>query len=234
MRTSQLRPSITPDGFQDSHSRWLAITHRAPASHSSFFYGVVSTKIYCRPTCSARLARRANVVFYDTNDEAKRDGFRPCKRCKPDDARFFGDKEEIVTKTLALLRTQNGKFVMKRGLKELAKEIGVTPSYLCRVFKKTLGITIGEYMTEFEKEPGDVETRKYPPLPNQSPNVGSVVREAGEGHLTPASTSRSPPVAMGCWRDQLAEGYMGRLEVYSPCNFYLDERFLVEGFMNLG
>lgn len=230
MQAPQLSPSITLDGFRDCHSRWLAITHRAPASHFSFVYGVLSTKIYCRPTCAARPARRANVVFYDTKFEAQRDGFRPCKRCKPDNALFFGDKEEVVLKTLALLRTQHGGSVMKRGLKELAKEVGVTPSYLCRVFKKTLGITIKVYMMEFERRPGDAEIQRFSHSPN---NVGSVVQDAGEGPLTPASTARSPPVPIGDWRNQLAEGYVGNLEVDSASNFNLDEWFLTEEFMDL-
>lgn len=221
---TQSSPSITPDGFQDPHTRWLAITNRAPASHSSFVYGVVSTKIYCRPTCTARPARRANVVFYDTNDEARRDGFRPCKRCKPDDALFLGDKEEVVLKTLALLWMQDGGLVMKRGLKDLAKEVGVTPSYLCRVFKKTLGVTIRRYCLEFEKESGDFEL----PSSSQSPNnIESVVPDAGEGFLMPpASTVRSPSIAIGDWRKQLTEGgYVGSLEVDPACSLSLDEWF---------
>lgn len=143
--------------FQSPHSRWLALTRRTPSSHSSFLYGVKSTKIYCRPTCSARLARRANVVFYDSADQARRDGFRPCKRCKPDNPAFVGESEEVVSRVLALLRVKSrnkGSYdvTMKRSLKELAKEVGVTPSYLCRVFKKTMGVTVGVYMMEFERE----------------------------------------------------------------------------------
>ena len=126
--------------FESSHSRWLALTQRAPSSHSAFLYGVKSTQIYCRPTCSARLARRANVIFYDTEDQARRDGFRPCKRCKPDDTSFVGEGEEVVTRTIALLRVKKDASTMERSLKDLAKEVGVTPSYLCRVFKKTLGL----------------------------------------------------------------------------------------------
>lgn len=41
---------------------------------------------------------------------------------------------------------------MKRGLKGLAREVGVSPSYLCRVFKKTMGVTVVAYMMGFERE----------------------------------------------------------------------------------
>lgn len=68
MQTQPSGPS--PDQFQSTHARWRALTRRTPSSHSSFLYGVKSTKIYCRPTCPARLARRVIVVFYDTEDQA--------------------------------------------------------------------------------------------------------------------------------------------------------------------
>lgn len=136
--------------FTDSHMRWRAITKRDPAAHFAFLYGVTSTKIYCRPTCTARCARRANVVFYDTAEQAQSDGFRACRRCKPDEILYLGDREETVGQTLALLRTSSGDLGMRRSIKELAQEVGVTPSYLCRVFKQTMGVTIGKYVADFE------------------------------------------------------------------------------------
>ncbi|OJJ73852.1 hypothetical protein ASPBRDRAFT_29026 [Aspergillus brasiliensis CBS 101740] len=154
-------PSSFQSSYPSSHARWLALTHRAPSSHSAFIYGVKSTKIYCRPTCGARLARRANVEFFDTAEQARGAGFRPCKRCQPDCASFVGEREGLVAQVIALLRVQRGlpsaSSRMKLRLKDLAQEAGVTPSYLCRVFKRTMGITIGAYMAEFEKESCDAE-----------------------------------------------------------------------------
>jgi methylphosphotriester-DNA--protein-cysteine methyltransferase len=138
--------------YRDSHSRWSAISQRDPAAHCSFLYGVRTTRIYCRPTCTARLARRANVVYYDTTEQAQRDGFRACQRCKPDDLAFLGQREEIVLKALELLRSKQSDATMTWSMKELAREVGVTPSYLCRVFKKTMGTTVGEYMRQFEMQ----------------------------------------------------------------------------------
>lgn len=70
--------------FNNPHTRWRALTARDPAAHASFVYAVLSTRIYCRPTCPARLARRANIVFYDAAAQAAQAGFRACKRCRPD------------------------------------------------------------------------------------------------------------------------------------------------------
>ena len=92
------------------------------------------------------------MVYYDTTEQAQRDGFRACQRCKPDDLAFFGKREEIVVKALELLRSKQSDATMTWSIKELARDIGVTPSYLCRVFKKTMGTTVGEYMRQFEMQ----------------------------------------------------------------------------------
>ena len=217
---------ISPDPFQSSRSRWLALTHRTPSSHSSFLYGVKSTKIYCRPTCSARLARRANVVFYDTEDQARHDGFRPCKRCKPDDTTFLGEGEEIVTRAIALLRIKTDDLTVKRGLKELAKEVGVTPSYLCRVFKKTLGVTVGTYVTEFERTETDSSV--------QSPSeVGSSVVHEEMGLQTPTRTARSLSAPLEGPKGGLADEDMGNFEepLELDLDFDFDEWFWTEDFV---
>lgn len=134
-----------------------------------------------------------NVVFYDTVDQAQRDGFRPCKRCKPDDAAFIGAGEDVVGQILALLRTKRDGSAVKGGVAALAKEVGVTPSYLCRVFKKTMGMTLGAYAREFEKGTDDAEVLGLEPSPQSSEM--SMARNTPE-LLMPGSlsTSASPPV----------------------------------------
>jgi methylphosphotriester-DNA--protein-cysteine methyltransferase len=158
----QMPSSNASHMYQTSHARWNAISRRDAAAHCSFIYGVKTTRIYCRPTCTARLARRANVVYYDTIDQAQKDGFRACQKCKPDDVAFFGQREEVVVSALEILRTKQNEATMKWSLKELAKEVGVTPSYLCRVFKTKMGITIGEYMRQFEMQPNGLESLQSP------------------------------------------------------------------------
>ena len=63
--------------------RWRALATRDANANGHFFYSVKSTQIYCRPTCPARLARRANISFQKTIAEAEALGFRACKRCRP-------------------------------------------------------------------------------------------------------------------------------------------------------
>lgn len=152
---------------QSTNLRWRAITQRDPTAHFSFIYGVKTTRIYCRPTCTARVARRANIVYYETPAEAQRDGYRPCSRCKPDDASFIGQQEEIVTRTLALLRDGASTTKLEGGVKSLARDVGVTPSYLCRVFKKTMGCTLSQYRKNFEElQSISVEAPEFDPSIN--------------------------------------------------------------------
>ncbi|KAK5130041.1 hypothetical protein LTR08_002515 [Meristemomyces frigidus] len=185
--------------FQTSHSRWRAITLRDAAAHCSFLYGVTSTKIYCRPTCAARVARRANVVFYDTADQARCAGFRACCRCKPDDAGFIGQRELVVQRVLSLLRVKGGETAVKRGVKELAGEVGVTPSWLCRVFKKTMGVTLGEYIRQFEMEGSEGERE------GSIRSAGMVGSAVAGGSLVPVSTAWSSE-SHAQWTSTVASG----------------------------
>src|SRR5256885_323643 len=66
--------------------RWRAVAERDPAFDGKFVYAVKPTGVYCRPTCPARLARRENVTFYATGNDAEAAGFRACRRCRPNEA----------------------------------------------------------------------------------------------------------------------------------------------------
>jgi AraC family transcriptional regulator, regulatory protein of adaptative response / DNA-3-methyladenine glycosylase II len=57
---------------------------RDRASDGKFLTGVLTTGIYCLPSCPAKRPRRENVRFFTTPDEAQRSGLRPCRRCRPD------------------------------------------------------------------------------------------------------------------------------------------------------
>src|SRR5437016_2729205 len=93
-----------------SDPRWAAVLARNPKADGEFVYSVKSTGVYCRPSCAARTARPENVAFHATPGDAERAGFRPCKRCKPDQlslasqhaakvaelCRFIEDAEELT------------------------------------------------------------------------------------------------------------------------------------------
>lgn len=62
---------------------WEAVQNRDVTQYGRFFVGVLSTGVYCLPSCKSRLPLRKNVRFYETAVEAERDGLRACKRCRP-------------------------------------------------------------------------------------------------------------------------------------------------------
>ena len=128
--------------YLSSDQRWCAVQSRDIEANHAFFYGVTTTSIYCRPTCPGRVARRSNVVFFESISMAKQSGYRPCKRCKPDlvtwDPNAHGRK--IVADAQMLMRqmTSRGE---KWTVEDVAKQLGIGGAHLHRMFKKYLGET---------------------------------------------------------------------------------------------
>ena len=61
-----------------------AMVSRDARFDGSFFTGVTSTGIYCRPICGVRKPKRENCKFFQLAAQAERAGFRPCLRCRPE------------------------------------------------------------------------------------------------------------------------------------------------------
>ena len=61
-----------------------AVKNRDKKYDGKFFVAVKSTKIVCLPSCYSRIPLEKNMVFFDTLEEALENGYRPCKRCKPE------------------------------------------------------------------------------------------------------------------------------------------------------
>merc|ERR1711916_45343 len=78
-------PSSQPIDDAASEGYWQAVLARDGAAVGPFWYGVTSTKIYCRPSCASRRPMRTNVVFFESLQDADAAGYRPCKRCRPTD-----------------------------------------------------------------------------------------------------------------------------------------------------
>jgi AraC family transcriptional regulator, regulatory protein of adaptative response / methylated-DNA-[protein]-cysteine methyltransferase len=121
--------------------RWAAVVSRDPAADGTFFYCVKTTGVYCRPSCAARLARPENVRFCATRAEAERAGFRPCKRCRPDQPPLA---EQHAAKVAELCRLIE-KAERAPNLNELAEHAGLSPHHLHRVFKAITGLTPRDY-----------------------------------------------------------------------------------------
>jgi len=129
--------------FTTCSSRWKALTTRDPAASSAFIYSVITTKIYCRPDCPSRLARRANIIFHDTAAQAEAAGFRACLRCCPSASTRDDPQKAAIKKACALVESERNGQIWS--VKDLGKEVGLTESHFCRTFKKVMGCTVGDY-----------------------------------------------------------------------------------------
>jgi AraC family transcriptional regulator of adaptative response/methylated-DNA-[protein]-cysteine methyltransferase len=64
--------------------RWQMVLDRDTNADGRFWYGVMTTGIYCRPQCPSRRPKPENTRFFTTPQAAHAAGLRPCKRCRPD------------------------------------------------------------------------------------------------------------------------------------------------------
>ena len=131
---------ITPM-LNSNDDRYDAISRRDRASDGAFFYGVRTTGVYCRPSCAARLARRENVSFHPSCEAAERAGFRPCKRCRPNEASQAERHADLVRKACRLIDTAEDS----PSLAQLAEAAGLSPYHFHRVFKEVAGVTPKAY-----------------------------------------------------------------------------------------
>ena len=121
--------------------RWALVLARDPEADGKFYYSVKTTGVYCRPTCAARLARPENVRFHATIQDAEIAGFRPCKRCKPNQPSLVEQHTANVTKACRIIEEAE----TVPALEELAKNVGMSTYHFHRVFKHVTGLTPREY-----------------------------------------------------------------------------------------
>jgi len=124
-----------------SDPRWAVVVARDPVADGKFFYSVRTTGVYCRPSCAARLARPENVRFHATCADAEQAGFRPCKRCKPDQAPLVTQHAAKVAGICRLIEDAD----TVPGLEELASCAGLSTYHFHRVFKAATGLTPKAY-----------------------------------------------------------------------------------------
>ncbi|HXO89450.1 MAG TPA: Ada metal-binding domain-containing protein, partial [Stellaceae bacterium] len=120
---------------------WTAVENRDAAADGSFFYGVRTTGVYCRPGCASRRPLRANTVFFETTAAAEAAGFRACKRCRPTDGSAASRHLAAIEKACALLRTSE----TMPSLAELADAAAISRFHFHRVFKQITGVTPRDY-----------------------------------------------------------------------------------------
>ncbi|GAC1682094.1 MAG: bifunctional DNA-binding transcriptional regulator/O6-methylguanine-DNA methyltransferase Ada [Candidatus Acidiferrum sp.] len=114
---------------------WLATLARDANADGTFVLAVRTTQIYCRPSCPARRPLRRNVVFYQTREEAEKNGFRACRRCRPNEISSSAALVSRVARTL----TESDEAGTR--LAVLARELKTTAGTIRRAFLQVTGVT---------------------------------------------------------------------------------------------
>ncbi|WP_432200065.1 bifunctional transcriptional activator/DNA repair enzyme AdaA [Erythrobacter sp. W53] len=135
---------MTNESNIHANEAWAAVMRRDRSFDGRFVTGVLTTGIYCRPSCAARHPLRENVRFFASGEEARAIGLRACKRCMPDDV---ARDEAAVMAAIDAIKSGD-----KPTLEELAKITDYSPSHFQRVFKRATGLSPAAYARALREE----------------------------------------------------------------------------------
>lgn len=122
----------------DETIAWAAFEARDRRMDGRLIVAVVTTGIYCKPSCPARRPLRENVRFFADPATARAAGFRACRRCTPD---TVGRDAEAVARAVALIEAAEEAIA----LDDLATQVGYTPHHFHRLFRRATGVTPAGY-----------------------------------------------------------------------------------------
>ncbi|MFO0752466.1 MAG: bifunctional DNA-binding transcriptional regulator/O6-methylguanine-DNA methyltransferase Ada [Thermodesulfovibrionales bacterium] len=121
---------------------WQAVLQRDRSYDGAFVYAVRSTGIYCRPSCASRKPKSENVSFFPLPEAAEQAGFRPCRRCKPDQAVGANPRVELVRRICRHIETHLEDPLT---LETLGRRFGLSPSHLQRTFRSVAAVSPRQY-----------------------------------------------------------------------------------------
>jgi AraC family transcriptional regulator of adaptative response/methylated-DNA-[protein]-cysteine methyltransferase len=155
---------------------WQAVLKRDAAQDGRFYYGVITTGVYCRPSCAARPAKRENVRFYASPAEAEGDGLRACLRCHP---LAISGHDPMTAKIRELCAYIDGHPGEPLKLAELAARVKLSPFHVQRAFKAIVGVSPKQYADAARMKTFQGLLRKPEGL-----DVTGAIFEAGFGSLS--------------------------------------------------
>jgi AraC family transcriptional regulator of adaptative response/methylated-DNA-[protein]-cysteine methyltransferase len=163
--------------------RWAALVSRQASA--SLFYGVKTTRVFCRTGCASRRPRPENVRFFDSVADALAAGFRPCKRCQPEGPGYRAELDARIVRACRQLQQAEAAPAWN----DVARSVGMSPFHFLRLFKARLGVTPKQYqaahrLDRFRKELG------------RGDNVTSALYDAGFRSSSRAYTNVSRKLGM--------------------------------------
>lgn len=128
--------------------KWNAVVQCNNEYDGTFFYGLKTTGIVCKPSCKSKEPKRKNVMFFNNIQDAYEQGLRPCKRCRPDLIRF-DPMADLLKEVKDIFDTH---YANDEELKLELKRIGVSQNYLIAIFSNNYEITPGKYLNQIRIE----------------------------------------------------------------------------------
>ncbi|WP_432034904.1 AlkA N-terminal domain-containing protein [Streptomyces cucumeris] len=119
--------------------KYEAVRGRDARFDGEFFFAVATTGIYCRPSCPATTPRRKNVRFFPTAAAAQGEGFRACRRCRPDavpGSAAWNTRADVVGRAMRMI---GDGVVDREGVAGLAHRLGYSPRQVQRQLNAELG-----------------------------------------------------------------------------------------------
>ncbi len=179
-------PKMTGTKFSTDDARWKAVVDNNSNADGTFYYAVITTGVYCRPSCISRSPNRANVEYFVTSDTAETAGYRACKRCNPATNSKALEIEKKIIHACRIIE----KSEISLKLDEIAKRVNLSPYHFHRLFKKIIGVTPKQYTSRNQSQ-------RFQKSLKTSPSITDAIYSAGYGSSASAS-------AYGKTRDQLA------------------------------
>ena len=139
--TENRMPDADEQSFWEANF-WEAVLHHDARMDGFFYYAVLSSGVYCRPSCASRRPRRENVLFFRDCGEAERAGFRACLRCRPSSPAAANPQAELVRRACSYIENNLDTPLT---LDTLGRKLALSPFHLQRTFKSLVGISPRAY-----------------------------------------------------------------------------------------
>jgi AraC family transcriptional regulator of adaptative response / DNA-3-methyladenine glycosylase II len=135
---------LEPIGFPPTlpaHICQRALDARDPRFDGLFFVGIVTTRIYCRPTCPSRRADPDHRRFFNSPAAAERAGFRPCLRCRPELAPGRAPIDPVSRLAYKAAHRIAAGALNGRKVADLAADLCVSERHLRRALQREMGVS---------------------------------------------------------------------------------------------
>ncbi|WP_412989518.1 Ada metal-binding domain-containing protein [Pediococcus siamensis] len=126
-----------------TNGQWQAIIHNEGCADGTFFYAVLTTGIFCKPSCVSRQPRKQNVVVFPNPNAALQAGFRPCKRCQPLDTKTAFDQPIQASQ-----RFMQKHYAQPLTVAQVAAAVHLNTSYFEHRFRKQTGQSVMRYLLD--------------------------------------------------------------------------------------